>query len=210
MSQGRGIQKIFTIYLDSARDGERIEVLGRYVQISDSSNPSAEINVAVQDNIGASKYHRLVRTGEIVESQGFSRLYLKNDAQAGEWVKMIVTDGPEDFSVKAGDFGTISGITNTVTVEEAAHGSIKTAAKVTVTNAAAAAVVLAANTSRVEAIITNIGTDEVYLGDSDVSATNSRGLPLLAGEKIILTVSGAIYGHNNSGSDQDLAISWTE
>ncbi|MCB9980771.1 MAG: hypothetical protein H6863_06530 [Rhodospirillales bacterium] len=191
---GRGIQKVFTISLDNARDGERIDVLGRYIQITDSSNPSATINVAVQDNIGANKYHRLVVTGEINEAQGFSRLYLKNTAQAGEWVKLIVTDGPDDFYVKAGDFGTISGITNPVVTK---GGDTINADTVTVDNTAAGVEIIAANSSRTGWSIQNPSAAlDLLIGPS-----GSAVYPVPPGGEKSGTGTHAIYGRYSSGSE---------
>lgn len=113
-------------------------------------------------------------------------------------------------------------VAGTVTIQNESGGSIETdgkpatslssSAKATVTNAAAAAVILAANASRRCVFLRNISPAyTVYIGDANVSMTNGRGLPLAAGEAIKLgsanePFTGEIYAHADGGADVDVTI----
>lgn len=97
-SEIAGVRKVFDIDLATARNGKPYTVKGRFIKVADSSDATAEIDIAVQDNIPSS-YLTLKKNGAIIERNGFDRFFITNAAQAGKTVKIIVSEGPEDFDV---------------------------------------------------------------------------------------------------------------
>lgn len=90
--------------------------------------------------------------------------------------------------------------------------TIETAAKATITEGAAAAVIMAADTDRRVVFLQNLSlTDSVYIGDSNVSQTTGRGYALAPGETLVLGseaggFTGAIYAHCDNADSQDVDI----
>ena len=80
-------------------------------------------------------------------------------------------------------------------------------ADVTLANAATT-VILAADSTRREAIISNTGSATVRIGDTSAAAAN--GIPLAANATIILDTQGAISGRNDTGGAIVVAVSVTQ
>lgn len=95
-------------------------------------------------------------------------------------------------------------IVGTLTTDPSAMAwTTPTAVSVTTT----AALLVAANSARKEIIISNNGASTVYLGDVNVNAAAGRGIPLAAGEKIVLTHKGLIWADSLSGTN---SVSYAE
>lgn len=64
--------------------------------------------------------------------------------------------------------------------------------------------IVAANTSQIEVMVTNMGTEPVFLGDANVAW--KRGLPLSAGSTATLKIQSALYAYAQASGTQTLAI----
>lgn len=94
----RGLNKPFRINLENARtgQGERIPVSGKFIRAVDASSAAAECQIALIGDFNTT-YFRFVELAKLYEGQMFDGIYVKNDAQPGEWIEIVITDGPEDF-----------------------------------------------------------------------------------------------------------------
>jgi len=200
-----GIPKAFVINLATAREGKEYYVKGRYIRVADATDTTTEIEIAVQQNIPSS-YEKLKKNSIIKEGNGFDRIYVTNTAQANKTVRLIISEGPEDYDVDNPSIGTIDAVGSIDDpVEVAAHSTLVTTADDSIA-ANTTEQVLAINLDRKEAIITNLyaNTDSVRVGDSSTGAT--RGVELSPGQSITLQVTAAIYVHNTKASAQSVAI----
>ena len=90
--------------------------------------------------------------------------------------------------------------------------NLTTVAGVAVVNAAAAAVIMAQNSDRREAFITNLDvTNAIYIGDAntDAGAAIPQGVKLDAGQTIVLETKAAIYAQNESGANVNVGLAYT-
>ncbi len=191
MSLSSGINKSFRIALDNARAGEQILAQGRFVKIVDASSATVAVQVAITESF-EDRYETLKKNGSIYEGSGFKKIYLKNDAQAGAWVRLIVSDGPEDYNVENPSATQVDSIAEPVKTK---GGANRTHTAVTV--GVAAVQLLAANPNRTGWKITNGGTVPIYLG-------NSAGVTTADGD---LVAAGAATGFDDG--DALWAISGT-
>jgi hypothetical protein len=74
---------------------------------------------------------------------------------------------------------------------------------------AAATLVAASNTSRVEALITNEGAGKVYVAGS-AAAGAGEGLPLEASQTMVLNTTAALYVRNDTGANVNIAVAQVE
>lgn len=117
MSNKSGVNKSFKIYLDTALNKKRFPVLGRFLQITDTSSASVVVDVAVASNKPDSFETGLKKDASIYEGSGFDVFYITAEAQAGEWLRIVISDGPEDYAVKNPGGGVIDGIADAVKVK---------------------------------------------------------------------------------------------
>lgn len=97
----------------------------------------------------------------------------------------------------------VSVVGDAAAVEVEGAPSLASQADVSVA-ATSAAQILAADTTRREALIQNTdGATTIRVGDSNVGAT--RGLELAPGDVLILATQGAIHAYNPSGAGVDVA-----
>lgn len=130
---------------------------------------------------------------------------IRNQSGASITVQVIVSMG-RIYDDRLSVTGTVS-ISGSVSISPSTQ--FNTQAKVTLVNAAAAAVIKATTAGVNEVFVTNKGAGEVYIGDSNVNATNIRGLPLQPNQTAIISSEDDIYGHNISGANVDIAVAWT-
>lgn len=104
-----GSRKSFYIDLSVAREAKQYDVRGRYLRVSDASDTQATINIAIQENI-PSGYETLKKNATITESQGFDRFYVSNAAQPGKSLRVIVSEGSDDYDVDNPSIGTIDSL----------------------------------------------------------------------------------------------------
>lgn len=188
MSLNSGISKIFKVYLDKVRTGERIDVSGRFIRISDASSSLVSINIAIEEN-AETRYNSMKKDGAIKVGSGFSAIYIKNDAQAGGWVNLIISDGPEDFDVYNPSMNNIDSISEPVMTKGGASCNY---GAVTVTDVVTP--ILYADNDRTGWMITNNDTSNtIYIGTSNTVST-ATGTPIAPGEKLAWDGRHDIYG----------------
>lgn len=105
-----GARKPYNIDLTKAREGKKYDAKGRYIKIADASDTNAEIKIAIGDNNFPSQYETLKKNGEIFDAQGFDVFYVSNTAQSGKSVRLIVSEGPDDYTVNNPTFGVIDSV----------------------------------------------------------------------------------------------------
>lgn len=94
----RGLNKPIRINLTAARGGfgELTEIAGKYIRVVDASSAGAECAIALRGEFNTT-FFRFVDQAWLYEAQGFDGIHILNDAQAGEWLEIVITDGPDDF-----------------------------------------------------------------------------------------------------------------
>lgn len=117
-----GGKKYFRYSLDDQRLGKRVPASGKFLRVVDASGSSARIQISVGENT-PDHFETLPLDGYIYDKQGFSEFFVKNDAQSGEWVKIMVSEGPEDYDVKNPSQGVISSVGSIDSEVEIVNGS---------------------------------------------------------------------------------------
>ena len=186
-----GIGKVQKIDLGTARSSELKDISGREIQVVDASSASARVSIALQDNITDLKFFEMRKNGRIGDRQGFSKFYIQNEAQSGEWVKIIVTDGNDDFYVENSDLGVI----NEIAAPVKTGGDALSADTVTVDNTSTE--IIAANSSRRGWTIQNPSTTLPLL----IGPSGSEVYPIPPEGEKSGTGTYAIYGIYASGSE---------
>lgn len=220
MSNRSGAKKAFLIDLSTARSGKQYKVKGKLVRISNSSGASAEISIATSDNI-PDRYETLRKNGRIIDDNGFEEIYITNDAQANQWVRVIVSEGDYDVDNPAQNI--IDEIAAPVTVQEILDpvdvtGSEIDVSKSTVLNTVADVAilttattqVLAANAARRTAIISNLVANGTVVRVGDASVGAARGAEIPVGGSAVMESTEAIFVYNPSGGTINIGICWSE
>lgn len=186
-----------TYKLDGARTRERVPKGGAYAKIVWTSSADANVNMAFDDN--AENAFSAYKIGDEYDGS-FDEFFLKNDAQAGESIVIMITDGKSRKNIASRT--NIDAIAQPVVVK---GGNTLAIDQVTVTDAAAAVEIIAAASSTTGWMVKNnsaIGT--LYLG-IDATVNNTDGYPIAPGEVIGWDVSDALYAYA-SGGDVDVRI----
>jgi hypothetical protein len=193
--------QVISLTLDAARGDEEIIFSGNFVWAYDASDLEAVVNIKFNNQLStALPFYR----GQVVKGQPFSRLFITHDAQAGKTIELLVVRQSGEFSIE-----NPGSLFNAVTVTKASNAW--SGADVTIVAAAASAVILAADATRVSAIVTALSTNtqEVRIG-LNIAATAAKGIPLSPGESVSIDGTAAIYGYTGAGADQVVAISVTQ
>ena len=210
MATKTGVKKPYYIDLTAGATKRRIEVLGRYVQIADASSASAKISVAVDESFDEC-FENLKKDGKIFEGQGFKCIYVSFDAQPGEWVRLVVSDGPEDYKVDNPSQGTIDAIASPVDVSGIADpvvirgGSTRSHGQKSVNTSATE--IIAANADRTSYAVLNPSASVVLYIGSDNTVTSSNGWPLQPGQSFTGIDKGGVWGVFASSSAN---VPWIE
>lgn len=118
-----GVRKSYFLDLSKARDSKLETVKGRFIRIADASDTTAKVQIAIGENV-LSAYETLKKNGRIIEGNGFNRIYFKNEAQLGKWVRVIVSEGEQDYDVDNPSIGTVDSIGQIDTPVEIDHDDI--------------------------------------------------------------------------------------
>jgi len=190
MPQFRTYQ-VFENLTIAAGGEETINVTGEFFTILASSLLNFEIGF----DEGPLNFAKSGHAGRLPPGDVFSSVRFKNTDGANS---LVLT-----FAAGFGDLvdneTTISGaITLNVPV------GLSSAADVSL-GAAAKTLILAANISRVEALITNLAANASTVRIGDVNAAAARGVELAPGQTITLETEGAIYAWN-PGAAQSVGV----
>lgn len=91
--------KFFKLDLGIPRSDELRKITGKYIRVVAASSQSAAVLVSVEEIWADDSKIPLKAQAEIMEGDGFKYLYFSNAAQPGEWVRIMVSDGPDDFNI---------------------------------------------------------------------------------------------------------------
>lgn len=192
--------KIYRIDLDSARSAKKMGIGGAFIWAYRASDTSAEVSIQFNNEMSDKM---VFQVGSAIGGFKFAEVFVTHEAQAGKWVDFWVID-------QAAGINLLNPANVFTSVSLAKQPTLETVADVTVTAAAAAAVVLAANADRKSALIQSpaTNTQDIRLGDSDTGA--ARGLILAPGDTMQVDVTDNIYAYTAAGTDQTLSIVYTE
>lgn len=134
-------------------------------------------------------------TLQLADDQEFKSVRVRNESGAPNTIKLQIGF----TNIRDGRLGVTGG------VEIAPHGTLDSLPDVSLLTTATTQI-LAADTSRKEAIISNLATNTVTfrIGDSGAGAAN--GIPLPPGATIVLTTSAEIQGHNPTAGAESVAV----
>tara|TARA_R110000737_G_C14623309_1_gene493986 strand:- start:1946 stop:2488 length:543 start_codon:yes stop_codon:yes gene_type:complete len=158
-----------------ANSGQNVGVKGAYVWLKSSTG-----QVQIKTDKGDTA---VLNSGDFVRfDKVFSEFFVNDLSGAQNDLTFVISSGDGD----AGKFGNVS---------IQAASALNDVVDVTVT-AGAATLLIAANSTRSEVIITSLDSNanKSRIGSADVAA--NRGTPLAVGSSIVLSTSAAIYCFN--------------
>lgn len=190
MSTNSGVKKTYRINLATARTADQFKVIGKHIRVADASSANAEVQIAVGDST-PDRFETLRKNGRIKDDAGFREFFVANTAQAGEWVRVIVSDG--EYDVDNPSQNIIEEIAEPVVIA----GGNATCTNVDVTNAAT--LMLAANADRVAFSFFNTGAETVYIYQAN-TVTTALGYPVPSGTSFSGMAQNAWYGRTAVGT----------
>jgi hypothetical protein len=192
------IVKRFNIPLDNALVNEKFDFGGSSLWAVDASDISAKCYIKLGDQ---QRDGVPFLRGTQIAGVPFSRLFVDCDAQPGKWLQIVVSTA-ENISIANPDQAFSE-------VELSKPSGLGSVADITVVDAAAAAVILAADTTRRSALVgaLHANTGAVRVADALIDG-GGRGAELAPGESVEFTSTAAIYAFNDSGADQAVWISY--
>ena len=193
------IVKTFNVPLDVAMTDTKFSFGGSSLWCISASDISATATIKLGDQ---QRDGVPFLRGTFLAGVPFSDLYISCTAQAGKWLKFVITT-EENLKINNPDQAF-----SEVTLSKS--GNLTTVADATITAAAADAAILAANSSRREVMICapSANTQDVRIGDSNTGA--ARGMILSPGETIVVSTTDVIYAYTGAGTDQTVTITYTE
>lgn len=176
----------YRINLDTARAAEKITLSGNELRIVGYSSADALMQVRLAKADGSNTgFYDFYKGCYFVERQGFFSIYIKNDAQAGEWLELEATEGDGDFEYHTPDTSDIQSVRDTVNVQT------KAGETVAVSNSAFAELVtIDNNTQRTSDVMRETGLSATYMniaaktdlnGASFASANNTTNTIVTSG-----------------------------
>ena len=142
-----------------------------------------------------------LRLGQGFLARNTRRFVIEWLAQSGIVIELGFAERPEDLDWDADPPAKL--LTGGVKLK--GHSNIPSTADVSIA-ATTTDPVLAANTSRVEAIITNLAVNAQTMRIGDSNAGAARGIELAPGQTIVLTTTAAISAYNPGASAESLAV----
>lgn len=154
-----------------ANSGQNVGVKGDYIWLKSSTG-----QVQIKTDTGETA---VLNSGDFVRvDKIFSEFFVNDLSGAQNDLTFVISAGGD-----AGKFGNVS-------IESAS--SLSDVADVTVT-AGVATLLVAANSTRSEIIITSLDSNAASARIGSASVAANRGTPLAAGSSIVLSTSAAIY-----------------
>lgn len=174
-------------YTLAAGERKTISVVSNWFVVLASS---AEFQVGIEQ-----EDPEWITAGIAINTAGYGQIVLYNPGAAANVVQVAFSRQEVRDSRL-----TVSGV---VLTKEVTGDQFKALATVTAANAATTAL-MAADETRIEAVLTNMGTGTIFLCDG--AAASAIGIPLAAGETRALKTGAAIYARNESGAGVDIAL----
>lgn len=180
---------IYSVYTLTLSPNERrpYDVSGTFFRLFYNSS-ATDILVEVDDN--SQQPISQGRWFESINGEKFNRLAFTNQTGATITIRFGISVGGRigDDSLTISSTLAVNGVPNTLTTPAAV--SVSTSASVA----------LAADSDTREVVIQNVGTVDVWIGDSSVNPSTNRGTKLVPDAMIILSVSADIYARVSSGT----------
>lgn len=177
---------VYTLTL-SANERRPLDVGGTFFRLFYNSS-TTDVLIEVDDN--SAQAISQGRWFEVALGDKFNRLVFTNQTGATITIRFGISLGG-----RIGDDSlTISG----TLLVNAVPNTLTTSAAVSV--GTSAAVALAADSNTREVVIQNVGTVDVWIGDSSVNPSTNKGTKLVPDAMIILSISADIYARVSSGT----------
>lgn len=157
-----------------------------YIFLFSNTGAAATLMVSFDD-----EEFQALPVGVSLKTEPFSKVTIRNTDTGSTTAVYAIGFGNIDFNALL--------ISGTI-VTNPSSTAFTSPAPVTVTTTAA--ILIAANANRREAIISNNGIagEVVWVGDINVSASGKRGIPIANGEKIVLSTQGLIWADADAGT----------
>jgi hypothetical protein len=200
MRYAEGAPAVFTmtIALDTAKVNERINVGGSSIWVAETSDIAAKMTVKLNHQRGGNGFP--LQRGTLFSGVRFEYLFVDSDAQAGKWLTLVICDRA-DITINNPDQSFASvGLSK-------ATGMVSPV-DVTIT-AGTAVVVLAADSTRRKAAISNLNANAEILRIGTTTAAADHGIELAPGETIEIDSTAAIWAYNPGVADQDVGVVYT-
>lgn len=185
------------ILLDTAQTLKAEEIGGTCIWAYNASSLTAEVDIRVNDQLRAAIPFK---RGQFVNGIPFSRLYVSNTAQAGEWIDLFVAVeqqvGKIDI-VNPSALAQAVELTKATEIRLASDRILAAGAKTIITSIGATG-----RSVNIRSLDSNIA--ELRIGDTNVTATT--GEPLFPGEKKSIECIESVYAWNPAGVVQKLSL----
>lgn len=192
--------RTFKVLLDNAQSGIKLPFGGSFLWAVDASSLSAKAEIAFKQD--STDFGVPFKQGTMVRGVKFAEVFVTNTAQAGEWILFMVV--VEDFdNVQIQNPGSLF---TGVTISKAT--TLGESADLSVVDAAAAVVAVAALSGRRTAIIGNkaASTGPVRVG---VAPDDTHGIEVQPGMAVYLDVTADIKVFApTGGGNQTITRNW--
>lgn len=187
---------VINIPLDTARSDQQIDIGGSMLWAIDASSSNANLEWRYNNSGDAGIP---IKRGTMIRGVEFSTPLITNDAQAGEWIKILYAD-EGDGSIQIENYA--SALVDVTLARPVTFATNSNYSYTALNND----LVLAANNLRKEAFITNLTTATLYVKES--SSGTTQGIPLQVNQTLIIEVTDDLYVYGTgSGS---VARAWTQ
>lgn len=188
------VSQSFTIDLSTARDVSNPFIIGfpfKCITIKGvSTDSTSNVNIIFNKNDSSISSSSLVVNDVLTADYMFSKGFLSWAAQSGKTITVTVYMNMTYSTGALINSGSVN----------ISPSSAFTALANPALGAAAAAVLIAANTNAKRRTLQNNDTASIFLGSSNVTNSGAtRGIELLAGASIEISSSAAIYGYSVAG-----------
>lgn len=197
--------KTFRMDLGIPRQDEQRKIKGRFLRVIAASSQAAAALVSIDEVWSDDAKIPLKQQAEVREMDGFNYLYFSNSAQPGEWIRVMVSDGPDDFDIRYPADVTLSGQVGIQPDQKISTDGGNNLGTGQSPVGISSSLIIAANTNRKSVTITNTSaTTDMYLGVSGVTTATGALLPPVS--TITLHTRAAVYGVSASGTITATAI----
>lgn len=167
---------------------ETLNVSGSFLEVLTTTG-AANIRISI-DNSDMQELPSGVSL-KLPEGEAFTQLQFYNS----ELVGVVI-----ELAISAGDLKD-SRLVLTATINtKITSNTFTTPAALAVAAAAPGAAAIAADSTRYEAILTNVGANPVWAGDANVDGANNRGILIAVNQTVVLTTEAAIWLRSTGGA----------
>jgi hypothetical protein len=181
---------VFRLYLDAANTSKRLNIGGNGLWCVNASSMVAVAKIAFEDPGGEIPF----LLGTSVRPGPFSRIFVTNDAQSGDWLDLAYIGGGGKLEIE-----------NPAKVYDNRPSKLNPLDDVTIA-ATSSGKLVDQNYNRQSLMIENLASnaDAIRIGDDTVSG--SKGLSLSPGQIMTIETTAEIHAYNTAGSGADIAL----